>query len=102
MAGLLAHSDVDPRDEQAVRDVELKYQMARLVWRQRLSDTDVRALAYEYKVLQSKIKHGANIVDDECLLDAWHEYIDRFGESATGPQVPYRKKAKGLQRSSRK
>ena len=75
--------------------------IARLEWRKSLSDTDVRALAYEYKT--------GNL--DECSRDAWAEYQLRFGDPETGrdlrgPSVEFPKKPSAsiaaLRRASKK
>lgn len=58
------------------------YMAERLAWRKSLTDTDVRALAYEYKV--------GNY--DECSTDAWAEYQERFGDRANGPQKEFTQK----------
>ena len=71
--------------ESSASDVE--YAVRRLEWRQSLSDVDVRALAYEYRI-------GAI---DDCTEDAWKEYQHRFGDPESGrklkgPTVEFPKK----------
>lgn len=58
------------------------YQEDRERWRASLTDTDVRALAYEYK--QGKV--------DDCTTDAWAEYEYRFGDRANGPRQEFTQK----------
>ncbi len=65
------------------------YEAQRLAWRRSLTDADVRALAYEYKV--------GNY--DECSTDAWAEYQDRFGDRANGPQQEFTKKTRNMRAS---
>lgn len=63
-----------------------EYDMQRLIWRSKLSDTDCRSIAYDYRVAQAAYeKHGGE-APDECLADAWEEYQARFGGS---PRVEF-------------
>jgi len=62
------------------------YAEARAQWRMRQTDTDIRALAYEWKI---------GLIDD-CTEDAWLEYQHRFaqeGSSTRGPHQEFTVKA---------
>lgn len=56
---------------------------ARLAWRKSLTDTDVRGLAYDYKV-------GYR---DQCSVDAWAEYEHRGLAPSSGIDGGRRKRS---------
>lgn len=58
------------------------YAEQRLAWRKSLTDNLVRDLAYDYKIGRT----------DDCSVDAWAEFQERFGDRASGPQQEFTKK----------
>lgn len=74
----LIHSVTKSLEEE--RDAS--YIDAREAWRLAQSDSDIRGIAYEYKI--------GHI--DDCTEDAWIEYQRRFGEAAKGPREEFTKK----------
>ena len=91
----------EARTEQPSPDWD--YLLLRLQWRKSLSDVDVRALAYEYRISlgQKPNKRTEPVKDcgDTCLNDAWEEYIERFGGT---PHTEFVKKASSLKSRRRR
>lgn len=72
----------------------------RAEWRNKLSDVDVRSMAYEYRLREKKVALG-ELEPDDCLTDAWLEYKERFGDRST-PHTEFLKKAKMTRGRNRK
>lgn len=68
------------------------YDLERARWRAQLSDVDCRSIAYEYRVAISAHEHRGGPYPDDCLVDAWLEYKERFGNGS--PHQEFVKKAK--------
>lgn len=79
---------------------DLDYVLSRLAWRSKLSDVDVRALAYEYRINREAMESGVKPMD-ECLADAWAEYKDRFGGTPHQEFLKRNKVARASKRGKR-
>lgn len=68
----------------SVSNIDVQY-AARMAWRHRLSEKDCRELASEYM-------RGMR---DQCTLDAYEEFVERYGDPTLPPEKQSRSKLKG-------